>query len=74
MDLVSMTIGLPLAPVRGLLALARVLQEEAETQLYDPTSARRELEELETAEADQRLSADAAGEREQQVVDRLLRR
>jgi hypothetical protein len=36
MNLVSWTIGLPLVPLRGLLALARVLQDEAEQQLYSP--------------------------------------
>jgi len=74
MDLVSMTLGLPFAPLRGLLAIARVIQEEADRQLYDPTSARRELEEIELAEAEESLSGDAAAQAEQRVVDRLIRR
>lgn len=68
MDIVSLTIGLPFAPLRGLLALARVLQQEAEEQLYSPAAIRRELEEIEA------LPDESARARQQQVVDRLLRR
>jgi hypothetical protein len=72
MDLVSLTLGLPLAPVRGLLAVARLLQEQAEHELYNPVQVRRELEDI---EADRSGAADdeEAEQREQQVLDRLLR-
>ena len=74
MDLVSLTVGLPLAPLRGLLGIARVLQEEAERQLYDPSSARRELEELEEQRNSRTIDGDLVDEAQQAVVDRLLRR
>ncbi len=51
MDLISLTIGLPFAPIRGLLALARLLQDEAEQELYSPTRVRRELEDIEAAQS-----------------------
>ena len=74
MDLVSLTVGLPFAPVRGLLAVARTLQEEAEREMYDPESARRELEEIEAARAEGTVPDDVAGDEEQRVLDRLMRR
>ena len=74
MDLVSLTVGLPFAPLRGLLALARMLQEEAEQQLYSPTQVRRELEEIESARTAEELSDEAAAEETQAVLDRLHRR
>jgi hypothetical protein len=74
MDLVSLTLGLPLAPLRGLLALARVLQEQAEQELYNPSQVRRELEDIEAAQSEDELSEEAAESEEQQVLDRLLQR
>ena len=74
MDLISLTIGLPFAPIRGLLALARLLQDEAEQELYSPTRVRRELEEIEAAQSNAELSDEAAEAEAQQVVDRLVRR
>jgi hypothetical protein len=69
MDLVSATLGLPFAPLRGLLALARVLRDEAEQELYDPSRVRRELEEIEATAAEKGVNSQEA---EQQVVNRLL--
>jgi hypothetical protein len=74
MDLISLTIGLPLAPIRGLLALARLLQDEAEQELYSPTRVRRELEEIEAAQSRAELSDEAAEAEAEQAVDRLVRR
>jgi hypothetical protein len=73
-DLVTLTVGLPFAPLRGLLAVARVLQEEAEQQLYDPSTARRELEELEEQRDGRTIEGEVVEDAEQAVVDRLLRR
>jgi hypothetical protein len=73
-DLVTLTVGLPFAPLRGLLAVARVLQEEAERQMYDPSAARRELEELEEQQDGRTIEGEVVDEAEQAVVDRLLRR
>jgi hypothetical protein len=72
MNLVSWTIGLPLVPLRGLLALARVLQDEAEQQLYSPAQVRRELEEVAAARAAGELPEGEAERTEEQVIERLL--
>jgi hypothetical protein len=74
MDLVSWTLSLPLAPVRGVLALARLLQDEAERELYNPSLVRRQLEDIEAAKSEAELSDEAAETEEQQVIDRMLRR
>lgn len=63
---------LPLAPVRGVTALARVLRDQAERELYDPASVRRQLEELESAAAAGQLSADEYAEAQQEILDRLI--
>jgi hypothetical protein len=74
MDLISLTIGLPLAPIRGLLALARLLQDEADRELYSPTRVRRELEEIEAAQSRAELSDEAAEAEAQKALDRLVNR
>jgi Gas vesicle protein G len=74
MDLISLTFGLPFAPVRGLVAIAQLIQEEAEQQLYSPTAVRQELEELETAQAHGELSDEETEQAEQEVVNRVLGR
>jgi hypothetical protein len=74
MDLVTMTVGLPFAPLKGLLALARVLEEEGEKELYSPNRVRRQLEEIEEQQSNQALSDEDAEERKQQAVTRLVGR
>jgi hypothetical protein len=49
MNLVSMILGLPLAPLRGVVAVSRILQEQAERELYDPARLRRQIEETDAA-------------------------
>jgi Gas vesicle protein G len=74
MDLASLTIGLPFLPVRGVVALARVLQEEAERELYDPARVRREIEDIETAQAEGEITDDVADRAKQEAVSRLIQR
>jgi hypothetical protein len=73
-DLVSLTLGLPLAPLRGVLAVARLLQERAEQELYSPVQVRQELEEIEAARERQELPDEVTEQEEQRVMNRLLRR
>lgn len=74
MDLITMTIGLPFAPLKLLTALAGVLEEEAERELHSPARVRRELEEIEAAQSDEAVSDADAQERKQQAVTRLVGR
>ncbi|MFB9238811.1 gas vesicle protein GvpG [Plantactinospora siamensis] len=67
-----MLLGLPLAPLRGVTALAGVLQEQAEQQLYDPATAWQQLEELDRAAAAGELSGAELEDAQQQIIDRLI--
>jgi hypothetical protein len=51
MGLVSWTLGLPLQPVRAVVALGRVVQREVEREQYSAPSIRRGLEEIEQERA-----------------------
>ncbi|GAB2843536.1 gas vesicle protein GvpG [Lentzea nigeriaca] len=62
--------GLPLAPVRGVVALAEVLLEQAEGELR--LQARRELEQLEDRVAAGELSEEEASEEAQRITERLM--
>jgi hypothetical protein len=68
----TMLLTLPLAPVRGVTALGRLLQRQAERQLYDPTAVSRQLAEVDEAAATGELSAEEAAERQQEILDRLI--
>jgi len=60
--------GLPLAPLRGLIRLAELLQEQAEQELRSPAAVRRRLEELEEA----RASGEISEEEEAAAAERIL--
>lgn len=49
MGLLTGIAGLPVAPVRGVVGIARVLEEQADRQLKDPAVVARRLEEIEEA-------------------------
>lgn len=71
MDLFTLILGLPFAPVRGVVALAEVLRREAERELYDPSRLRRQVEEVEAAVAAGELSAEEGERMQQEIVGRL---
>ncbi|NWJ69650.1 gas vesicle protein GvpG [Pseudonocardia sp. ICBG1122] len=72
MGLISGIIGLPLAPVRGVVWLAQQIQEQAEEQYYDPARIRAELEAVDEARRSGELSDDEAAERENELIARLM--
>jgi hypothetical protein len=74
MEIVSLTVGLPFAPVRAIIAIAKVLEEEAERELYDPTRVRQEIEDIETAQAEGEIPDEVADRAKQEAVSRLLER
>ncbi len=49
MGLLTAVLGLPLAPVRGLVAVAEVLRREADRELHDPAAIVRRLEDIAAA-------------------------
>ncbi|MFC9841687.1 gas vesicle protein GvpG [Rhodococcus sp. NPDC127530] len=71
MGLLSFIATLPLAPVRGVISLAELIQRQVEEELHNPASARRALEELEDARAAGEISAEEEEQAQQAVLDRM---
>ncbi|WP_433761505.1 gas vesicle protein GvpG [Nocardia sp. CA-135398] len=71
MGLVSAILSLPLAPVRGVIWLGELIQDQVEQQLQSPAAVRHELEEIDAAAAAGRLSEDERKQAQRAVLDRL---
>nr|WP_206068023.1 gas vesicle protein GvpG [Nonomuraea sp. FMUSA5-5] len=56
-------------PVKGLIRLAEMIQDQADRELRNPAAVRRRLEEIEAA----RAAGQITEEEEQQAVERVLR-
>jgi hypothetical protein len=72
MGLITGLVGLPLAPLRGTIAVAEKILEQAEEQYYDPASIRRQIEEVDRAREAGTLTDDEATQLEDELVDRLM--
>lgn len=71
MGLVSTIVGLPLAPVRGVIALGRVIQRRVEQEQKHPAMARRELEAAEEAREAGEITPGEEAEIQEHVVERV---
>ncbi|RFU39089.1 gas vesicle protein [Actinomadura logoneensis] len=71
MGLFTGLVTLPLAPVRGVVWLAEVLQEQAEAQLFDPGRIAAEMQEVADAVAAGEMTEDEAAEAEERLIARL---
>ena len=60
--------------MRAVIAIAKVLEEEAERELYDPTRVRQEIEDIETAQMEGEIPDEVADRAKQEAVSRLLER
>jgi len=74
MGLVSWTVGLPLLPVRGVLALGRTIEQQVEQERGSTASVRRRLEAVEQTHAGDGDPRSARREAEQveQILGELL--
>ncbi|MEU7763687.1 gas vesicle protein GvpG [Nocardia sp. NPDC049190] len=72
MGLLSSIFTLPLAPVRGVIWLGEVIQDQVEQQLRDPATIRREIEAIDEAAAAGRLSEQERKQAQQAVLDRMI--
>jgi len=70
--LLTTILTLPFAPVRAVVGIARVLQREAERQMYDPGAVRRELEALDEAHEAGAVSDDQYTEKQEDVLGRVI--
>jgi hypothetical protein len=73
MGIFSGIVGLPFAPVRGVIALGQVIARQAEQELNDPATTRRQLEELEQARERGEISAAEESEAQEQILLSRLR-
>jgi Gas vesicle protein G len=74
LGLLTGLLGLPLAPVRGVVWLAEQIREQAEEQYYDPARIRAELERIDEARRSGELTEDECAERENELLQRLMDR
>ena len=72
MGLLTGILTLPLAPVRGVAAVAEQVRRQAEEVFYDPATIRAELEQVDAMRADGRLTEAEATAWEDELIDRLL--
>ncbi|MBA9004019.1 MULTISPECIES: gas vesicle protein GvpG [Thermomonospora] len=72
MGLFTGLVTLPLAPVRGVIRLAELIQEEAERELYDPIRLRQRLDDVAAAREAGEISDEEADEIERELVELLM--
>lgn len=72
MEPLGLILGLPLAPLRGLIRLAELLEEQAEQELRSPAAVRRRLEELEEARASGEISEEEESAEAERILGDLL--
>jgi hypothetical protein len=65
-------LGLPLAPVRGVVWLAEQIRDHAEEQYYDPVRIRAQLERVDEARRAGEISEAEAAELENELLQRLM--
>jgi ADP-ribose pyrophosphatase YjhB (NUDIX family) len=72
MNLLTLLFRLPLMPLRGFVQLGEILHDQAERELRDPASVRRQLEDAQQARVSGEMSDRDVAHVEGQAVGRLL--
>jgi cytochrome c-type biogenesis protein CcmH/NrfG len=72
MGLITGLLGLPLAPVKGVAAVAEQIRQQAEEQFYDPATIRAQLEEVERQREAGILTEEEAVAWEDELIERLM--
>lgn len=72
MGLLTGIASLPIAPLRGVVGLAELIERQAEDVYHDPQIIRAELEAVEQSRRDGVLSEAEADAREQELLERLM--
>lgn len=72
MGLLTGLLSLPVAPLRGTIAVAEQVLKQAEEEYYDPARIRAELAEVAGYREDGTLTDDEATEWEDALIERLL--
>jgi hypothetical protein len=72
MGLITGLLTLPLRPVRGTIALAERIRDQADAELYDETSIREAFATLEELRATGEIDEEELVEAENELVQRLM--
>ena len=72
MGLLTGLLGLPLAPVRGVVWLAEQIRDHAEEKFYDPVRIRAQLERVDEARRAGDISEEEAADLENELLQRLM--
>ncbi|HEX5968708.1 MAG TPA: gas vesicle protein GvpG [Intrasporangium sp.] len=72
MGLLTGILGLPVAPLRGTIAVANQVLEQAEKEYYDPARIRAELDEVARLRDAGELTDDEAIAWEDNLIERLM--
>jgi hypothetical protein len=72
MGLLTGILGLPLAPVRGTIAISEQVMREAEDAYYDPAVIRRQLESVAQRREQGELTEEEAAWWEEELLQRLI--
>ncbi|MBO0691338.1 MAG: hypothetical protein J2P58_00440 [Acidimicrobiaceae bacterium] len=70
MSLFGLLFGFPLLPVRGLVRLGEILQEQAEQEMRSTGSLRAQLEDI----AEKRAAGELTEQEEQEAISAVTRR
>jgi len=70
--LITGLLTLPLAPVRGVVALAEQIQHQAEQEFFDPVRIREQLADVQRRREQGELSDEEATVREDELIERLV--
>jgi hypothetical protein len=72
MGLLTLPLRLPFLPVRGVIKLGELIEEETERELYDPARVRRELEEAQRRRDSGEISDQELAQIEDQLASALV--
>jgi chorismate mutase len=72
MGLITGILGLPVAPLRGVVKVAEQVHDQAEEEFYDPVRIRQQLEQVDRMRQDGTLDDEEATAWEDELVERLL--
>lgn len=72
MGLITGILGLPVAPLRGVIAAAEQVRRQAEEEFYDPVVIRHQLEEVQRLREEGSLTEEEAIMWEDELIERLM--
>jgi hypothetical protein len=70
--LITALATLPLAPLRGVVAVAEQVRRQAEAEFFDPVRIREELAAVQRARESGELTDEEATVREDELVERMI--